>query len=254
MEHLIKSLQDIGLSDKEAKVYLTLLQLGPSNPYKIAKKSGLKRPTAYVIAEELIKKNFIVQSPGEKHTYIARSPEVLFDEHEKRISDSKKYLPELQALKGGTGDKPTVLYFEGIDGLKQALMYKVKELDNTEVVGFYADPDFTTKETQEAAFEFNNYRMAHNIKVRALVTESSSLKSYEKYFEDNTFLPKYIPKDLYSSNASFEFYPNLIKIIFYDTAVSIIIESPTVAKAMKQIFEMLWLRLGDEYQKSNIIK
>lgn len=254
MEHLIKSLQNIGLSDKEAKVYLTLLQLGPSNPYKIAKHSGLKRPTAYIIAEELIKKNFIVQSPGEKHTYIARSPESLFEESEKKISDSKKVLPELNALKGGVGDRPTVLYFEGVEGVKQALMYKVKELHNTEIVGFYADSDFTTKETRDASIEFNEYRMTHNIKVRGLLTESSHLKDFNKYIEDKTFLPKFIPKDLYSSNASFEFYPNFIKIIFFDTAMSVIIESPTVAKAMRQIFEMLWSRLGDEYNKSKIIK
>lgn len=257
MEHLITSLQNIGLSEKEAKVYLTLLQLGPSNPYKIAKRSGLKRPTAYVIAEELIQKNCIVQTPGEKHTYIARSPEALFEEHEKKLLHAKKFLPELQALKGGVGDKPTVLYFEGVEGLRQALMYKIKEFHNTEIVGFYADPDFvpkTSKEIYDASIEFNKYREEHNITCRGLLTDAESLKGYEKYISNEFFVKKYIPKDVYSSNASFEFFPTFIKIIFFDTAVSVIIESPTVAKAMKQIFEMLWLRLDDEYDTSRVIK
>lgn len=127
-------------------------------------------------------------------------------------------------------------------------------MHNTEIVGFFANPDFSTKETQAESFEFNDYRMAHNIKVRGLVTETESLKGFGEYLRDKTFVPKFIPKDMYSSNASFEFYPNFIKILFWDASIGVIIESPTVAKAMRQIFEMLWSRLGNEYDKSGVIK
>lgn len=252
--HLFETLKTLGLSEKEAKIYFVLLQLGPSTPYKMAKRSGLKRPTAYVIADELVEKGYAVKAPGDKHTYIARPPEVIYEEREEKMLEAKKTLPELQALKGGVADRPAVLYFEGQEGMRQALMYKMKELHDTEIVGFYADPDFAAKENYGPAFEFNEYRMAHNITVRGLLTEADTLKNFEKYLADKTFTPKYIPKNMYSSNASFEFYPNFIKILFFDTSVGVIIESPTVAKAMKQIFEMLWSRLGDEYDKSKVIK
>ena len=253
-EHLFESLRTLGLSEKEAKIYFVLLQLGPSTPYKMSKRSGLKRPTAYVIADELVEKGYAVKSPGDRHTYIARPPEVIYEEREEQMLKAKKALPELQALKGGVADKPTVLYFEGKEGMKQALMYKVKELHDTEVVGFFANPDLSTEEAAQQAYEFNDYRIKHNIKVRGLLTEASKLKDFEKYIKDETFIPKFIPKDKYSSNASFEFYPNFVKILFFDTSVGVIIESPTVAKAMKQIFEMLWIGLGDDYDKSKIIK
>ena len=90
--------------------------------------------------------------------------------------------------------------------------------------------------------------------MRGLVTETETLKGFEKYLRDKTFVPKFIPKDMYSSNASFEFCPNFIKILFWDSSIGVIIESPTVSKAMRQIFEMLWSRLGDEYNKSGVIK
>ena len=253
-DHLLKTLETLGLSEKEAKIYFVLLQLGPSTPYKMAKRSGLKRPTAYVIADELVEKGYAVKAPGDKHTYIARPPEVIYEEREQKMLDAKKNLPELQALKGGVADKPTVLYFEGKEGMKQALMHRARELHDTEIVVFFANPDYTTQETYEQSFEFNDYRIAHNIKLRGLVTETESLKGFEKYLQDKTFMPKFIPKDMYSSNASFEFYPNFIKILFWDSSIGVIIESPTVAKAMRQIFEMLWSRLGDEYDKSKVIK
>lgn len=252
--HLYETLKTLGLSEKESKIYLALLQLGPATPYKMAKRSGLKRPTAYVIADELVEKGYAVKAPGDKHTYIARPPEVIYEEREQKMLAAKKNLPELQALKGGVADRPAVLYFEGQEGMKQALMYRIKEMHDNEIVGFFADPDFSTKETQAESFEFNDYRMAHNIKVRGLVTETESLKGFEEYILDKTFIPKYIPKEMYSSNASFEFYPNFIKILFWDASIGVIIESPTVAKAMKQIFEMLWSRLGDGYNKSKVIK
>jgi len=80
------------------------------------------------------------------------------------------------------------------------------------------------------------------------------LKPFEKYIKDKTLIAKFIPKEMYSSNASFEFYQNFVKIIFFDTSVAVIIESSAVAKAMRQIFEMLWSRVGEEYGESKVIK
>jgi hypothetical protein len=132
-------------------------------------------------------------------------------------------------------------------------MYRIKELHNTEIVGFYADPNFSTKETQAQAFDFNEYRITHNIRLSGLLTDVASLKGFEKYIVDGTFIPKFIPKEMYRPNASFEFYSDFIKILFFDTSVGVVIESPTVAKAMRQIFDILWSRLGDEYDNSKII-
>lgn len=253
-DHLLATLEILGLGEKESKIYLALLQLGPATPYKMAKRSGLKRPTAYVIADELVTKGYVVKAPGDKHTYIARPPEVIYAEREEKMIEAKKILPELQALKGGVADKPSVLYFEGYEGMQQALMYRIKELHDTEIVGFFANPEFATQETYEQSLEFNDYRVAHNITVRGLLTETETLKGFEKYLKDKTFVPKFIPKDMFSSNASFEFYPNFVKILFWDSSIGVIIESPTVAKAMRQIFELLWSRLGDEYSTSKVIR
>ncbi len=262
MDHLIESLRNLGLSDKEARVYLALLQLGPATPYKISKRAHLKRPTAYVIAEELLEKGFVVQAPGEKHTYIARPPDVLFEEFEKKVEASRKHLPELKGLRGGIAEKPAVLYFEGVEGIRQALFHRVKETHNTEIVGFYADAEYASRTLLPVTLEYNEYRVLHNIKARGIVTDTKELREmgFDKFFnikdpENSAFNVKIVSKDIYSSNASFEFYEDFVKIIFFDTAIAVIIESPTVAKAMRQIFELLWSRIGDdEFNKSKFVK
>ena len=85
---------------------------GQSNVARsIAKKSSLKRPTAYVIAEELVEKGLVVPVAGEqKRMYIARSPEAYIDEVGERVREARRILPELLALQKKTSEKPNILY------------------------------------------------------------------------------------------------------------------------------------------------
>lgn len=262
MEHLIEPLRNLGLSEKEAKIYLALLQLGPATPYQIAKKAELKRPTAYVIAEELVEKGLIVHVPGEeKKRYIARTPDSFFEEAESKLQKAKSVLPELRSFQKGTAEKPSILYFEGVSGVEQALMYRIKEYHGEEILAFLADPEFADASLLPATLAFNEYRDRHGIKVRGFATDSKELREmgFEKFFnlkdpKHASIDAKILPKDLYSSNASFEFYPDFVKIIFFATAQSVIIESPIVARAMRQIFELLWSRIREgEFEKSQFL-
>ncbi|MCU0680040.1 MAG: BlaI/MecI/CopY family transcriptional regulator [Planctomycetes bacterium] len=54
-----KVLQDFGLSEKESRVYLALLQVGPAPVQKIADKSSLARSTIYEILNALIKRGLV---------------------------------------------------------------------------------------------------------------------------------------------------------------------------------------------------
>ena len=54
---LVKALKNIGLNEKEARIYISLLQIGKTTAYQVSRHSGLKKPTVYVILEELIDKD-----------------------------------------------------------------------------------------------------------------------------------------------------------------------------------------------------
>ena len=49
-------LQDLGLEEKEAKVYLALLSLGETTATKISKKTNLDRTLIYQLGNKLIEK------------------------------------------------------------------------------------------------------------------------------------------------------------------------------------------------------
>ena len=96
---MLEQLKNIGLSDNEAKVYLAMLELGPSSVVDIARKAEINRPTAYVQIEFLKKRGLVsTQTKGKKQLYIAESPEHLgglLDSQLHEISINKETLSGL---------------------------------------------------------------------------------------------------------------------------------------------------------------
>ena len=68
MNHLISQLVKVGLNEKESRVYLALLELGSGTAYAVAKKAGIKRPTAYIVLDELRKRGLVLKIPKSKNT------------------------------------------------------------------------------------------------------------------------------------------------------------------------------------------
>src|SRR5476649_337526 len=101
---LAAKVQALGLSDKEAKVYVAALFLGPAPVQKIAEQAEVNRATAYVILSQLADLGLVSQSTeGKKTVFVAEGPEALthlFDRQieqvEERRKDLETLLPELQ--------------------------------------------------------------------------------------------------------------------------------------------------------------
>src|SRR3989344_3655296 len=124
---MFEKLKNLGLSENEAKVYMAMLELGPSVVVEIAHKSQINRPTAYVQIESLKKRGLIsTQMKGKKQIYMAESPEHLegmLDNQLHEIAVQKEMfssvLPNLLSLYQSAGSRPTVRFFEGKEGLVQ---------------------------------------------------------------------------------------------------------------------------------------
>ncbi len=61
---LDRELSALGLSQKEATVYVALLELGTASVQAIARRADLVRPTTYVILEALTKKGLVQPKRG----------------------------------------------------------------------------------------------------------------------------------------------------------------------------------------------
>ena len=92
-------LKKLGLTEKEAKLYINALELGSFSVMGIAHKSGIKRPTCYLILDELVKKSLVSIIPSAKKLlYIAEPPEVLIKQAEEQVSLTKSLAPKLNSF------------------------------------------------------------------------------------------------------------------------------------------------------------
>src|SRR3989344_1097105 len=139
---MFEKLKNLGLSENEAKVYMAMLELGPSVVVEISRKSQINRPTTYVQIESLKKKGLVsTQTKGKKQYFIAESPdklELLIDSELKTIEDRKSelnnFLPELLNLFNTSGQRPHVKFFEGKEGVL-ALQREFQKTDDTPICG-----------------------------------------------------------------------------------------------------------------------
>jgi sugar-specific transcriptional regulator TrmB len=121
---LEKYLEEIGLSEKEAKVYLSLLQFDSANIQQITGNSKINRTTVYPVLESLTKKGLVNESIENKKTaYQAVAPEHLetFIEQQKlnlqeKLSRLKDIIPQIKSVAREKGERPIIKFFEGHDG------------------------------------------------------------------------------------------------------------------------------------------
>ncbi|WP_281164458.1 TrmB family transcriptional regulator [Liquorilactobacillus sicerae] len=69
MDEKIKVLMNFGLTENEARVYITMLQIPPATGYQISKKSGISRSKIYSILSALVEKDFVLTSKDESVIY-----------------------------------------------------------------------------------------------------------------------------------------------------------------------------------------
>lgn len=77
MESVTELLSKFGLTNSEAKVYVSLLQMDASTGYKISGKAGIARSKVYNVLSSLTSKGLVLQSKDEKSLYTALPVEEL---------------------------------------------------------------------------------------------------------------------------------------------------------------------------------
>lgn len=117
-------LRKLGLNEKEVRVYLAGLELGPNSVQNIASDAEITRPTAYEIIRKLEEKGLFIETKerGKKY-FIAQSPEKILGilrtkkrEIEEKEREFIRIISSLetQYLK----EKKEFQIFKGADGLK----------------------------------------------------------------------------------------------------------------------------------------
>lgn len=245
---ITEALQNLGLSEKEAQVYVALLKLGRGSAYAIAGESGLKKPTTYVILGELMKKGLANKMPRmRKQMFVPKPPDELFALAEERISISKSVLPQLMALIERGKKKPQTLFFEGMKSVREVFFQQARRMAGRELVGFYAYVE-NLPEVDLFAREYHKELARRDVRIRGFVPDHPAEVWYRKTDAEQKRTIKVVPFEEYSSDISVDIGDEHIMFFAPRDMQVTLIENERIAKTMRQFFEMLWKGIPEKSQ------
>ena len=235
---LIAPLKNIGLSEKEACIYLACLELGSQPATKIAKVARLNRVTTYDILEKLIGKgfvNFMVKKNVKFFSSI--DPELLHSETQRHTDMLKITLPKLKRIKTGL-KHPQVQYFEGIEGIKA--IYADTLTSKTEILN-YANSREIRNFWPEYDSEYVGKRVKKKIHLKGIAPEDEYGKRVHAADKTNHREIRLVEAAKFDFTNEINIYDNKVAIVsLRGELIGMIIESEEIANTQRAIFQMAW--------------
>ncbi len=234
-------LEQIGIDNKKADVYLACLEMGGATAYLIAKKTGLKRPTVYDIANQLMKEGLVYKSiKGSIKYFSPADPEILVRRLQQKEKNIRQIMPDLQNLYNSPQAKPFIRYFEGEEGIKEMYEDSLRSLKKGEEILAYVGDD-TLKNMPEYADDYIKRRVEKNIRLRGIYKSFPEILKYMQNNQAQLREARVLKKEDFPVSNETNIYKNKIAIASYGTEMfGMIIESAEIARSQKAIFELAW--------------
>lgn len=242
---LEKHLQDLGLTDKEAELYVTMLGMDNASVLDLSKKTKINRTTIYLVLESLMKKglasevqvdkkvNYQAEPPERLETYVERQ-KIVIEEQSKRIKD---LIPQLKSVERETGERPVVKYFEGRDGVVSSMQDFLDTKSKEKNVYMVYPRDLIEENfSPEELDKLREIRIKRGIKSHAIYTYKKGDRS-----SDTTADRIKIDGDKYPITCDISIYGDKTKInILGDNIGGISVVSKDLANTLRSLIRLVF--------------
>jgi len=233
-------LRSLNLSPDEAAVYMAALELGQTNILTLAKKSGVKRTTLYHFLPNLIERGILQETRKKKRNiYSAIHPKQLIALEQIRLKELEQLMPELLGIYNNAKQKPRVTFYEGVEGIKEALtdLIRVKE----PMVG-WADFTFRQSILRDFFNAFAQERAKSNVTYKAITRDSAEAREWAKRNTGHLREMKFINTDPFNTE-TLVYGTHVMFLSYQRNAFAVVIEDINVANTLRIAWQQLWDRL-----------
>ena len=234
-------LKELGLSDAESLIYLTLIETGSTLVGLIIKKTGLHRGTTYQVLQRLKEKGLVSSIiKGKKQYFEPASPERLMDILRAKEESLTEILPLLKKKLEASKEKQEVNVYSGINGIRSVLDRTLEELNPN---GSYYDFGVSGlfREIMGPYWDiWQKKKIRYKIKSQAIFTEEikeTNKKLLQDYYGEARFHPKE-----YTSLTDTMIYKDTV-ILFIWTAkppFAVVIRNKANADSYTNQFKLMW--------------
>jgi sugar-specific transcriptional regulator TrmB len=234
--------EKIGLNAGEAQVYCACLQLGTASVAELAKKSALKRPTTYLVVDELLTKGLLVKVPRGKKMFVrAEDPGRLLTLMDEKRAAALKALPELQALASQCASRPKVEFYEGKEQLIKVYeaVYRSKEIWAVASMDDYFKV-FTYEENRHLYRLLKN----HSGKIYDMFVYSrKAARIAAQPHREGLGEVRVLPKDFQISSDILAGDDRVVLVSLLNMSATVIID-PTIVDTERRLLQYIWQSIG----------
>jgi HTH-type transcriptional regulator, sugar sensing transcriptional regulator len=231
-----ETLQQIGLSKNETKIYLALLELGPSLMGEICGKTKIHRRNVYDSIEMLKDKGFASSTlVNNRNVFEAVNPKRILEILDERKTNVEGILPLL--INNNNKKQSKVKVYSGSNGRKVIFEDKLNYKEEQYVLSAH-------KPSKKHSNYVENYHIRRikekiHLKMLFIREDKESAKIFSKY----KFVKVRLLPELFTSPIAINIYGNKVAFLLGSGSVepiSILIEDQELANNFKAQFEMLW--------------
>ncbi|MBO6555627.1 MAG: ArsR family transcriptional regulator [Pseudomonadales bacterium] len=244
-----ETLAELGMSNRQTDIYLSLLKLGPSSIRDIAAAVDINRGTVYEELKRLRTMSLVTYFPqGKRRFFCAEPPEVLVRRArrvEKKTTSAadrleNEILPDLKQIMPDIS-QTSVFHYEGDEGVEYLLRDILETVSDSDEKNYRV---YSSRHIRKYLYRpfpgFTNARVKAGIHVNVIAIgeggEDAPL-SNRKWIEDQTGEQAASYVAIYGSKCA------MISLVGGDYQTVVILDSEGISSAMKISFDTLWERL-----------
>lgn len=242
-------LEQLGLDEKEIRVYLACLKLGEKPIMPIARRAELPRSTVFHILERLRDEGLIeIYETRTRRIYEPYHPRVIInllkkkrDSFEKQIDSLQHSLPDLVELYATSEFQPKIKFYRGQKEIREIY----EEILEAPIDEFHYISEITKLEQvlgKEYLKEWLRRRIARGIKSNAIWVRSEAILDEPLYVpsKKNLRTVRYSPEDFRCPTHTMVYGDNVVFITSAGENIGLVITSRDLAISVKSMFKQLW--------------
>ncbi len=242
MKKYINLLKNIGFSEKDSLIYLSLLQNWKSSIADITNNTNLHRIEIYRLLPNLLESGFVLVSLKWKRKYYSPAePSKIEEIYLEQLNRNKNSILELSEMYSNIEKKPKLTYLNWDKWITYVFSDIVNSLKKWETFYRITSEIDTQKVDSLLPKNYREIRDKKELERYVIMSEKAAQSKQNRLDRDLVTIPeKY---DEFRDDVFMTIYSNKVAYIDFQTKASIIIENKQIAKFQEKAFKLLFKSL-----------
>lgn len=240
-------LTNYNFTDAQIEIYRILIEQGESTVSEVLANTSLSRTSVHDALNDLLVRELVeYRKEGRNAYYKAVHPNKLYALLEEKKQTTARLNAEMEeVIRSMVGSynlgesKPGVRFFEGEEGVQEALYDSLQASDTVYV---FVDSAMVETFGGQLNANYRAARLQKQIKKQVIISDSAYADTYERTITDSITEVRRMSHTLYPFAVAVEIYDDTVSFIMINDTIkhAFLIKHPLIAEFHKSLFRYTW--------------